>query len=157
VSRPDPSPLSDATPREYLEVVEAITALFIAIDAKDWEAARACLADRVNFDLSSVTGSPPQSVSTDTIIEGWKHELEPIQAVHHQVGNFRVTASVREADAFCYGIVYHYRPNVSGQNTRVLVASYNVHLVREPVGRWVIDRFRVNAKFADGNLELEKC
>ena len=60
-----------------------------------------------------------------------------------------------EANAFCYGIAYHYRRTKSGRNTRVFVGSYDFHLVLVHT-EWKINRFRFNAKFIDGNLELEK-
>lgn len=144
-----------ATPAEYLEIVEAITTLFIATDEKSWSAVRACFADQVLFDMSSLSGSPASMASADTIVEGWKQGLEPIEAIHHQAGNFRVAVEGNEADAFCYGIAYHYRPNVSGKNTRVFVGTYDFHLTCGR-GKWRIDRMRFNVKFVDGNLELEK-
>lgn len=146
-----------ADPANYVEVVEAVTALFVATDEKDWSAVRACFADQVLFDMSGLTGSPATMLGADAIVAGWKQGLEPIQALHHQVGNFRVRVeSGNEADAFCYGIAYHYRPNVSGQNTRTFVGTYDVHLVRGADGGWLIDRFRFRPKFVEGNLELEK-
>lgn len=145
-----------AAPGDYLDIVDAVTALFIATDEKDWAAVRACFTEQVLFDMSSLTGSPPTILPADTIVAGWQQGLEPIQAIHHQAGNFRVRAVADEADAFCYGIAYHYRPNVSGKNTRTFVGTYDVHLIREAGGRWLIDRFRFNVKFAEGNLELEK-
>lgn len=78
-----------------------------------------------------------------------------MQAIHHQAGNFRVTLRGDAADASCYAIAFHYRPNPSGRNTRTFVGSYDLGLRREG-GRWRIDRFRFDAKFVDGNLELEK-
>jgi len=143
------------TPGERLEVEDAITALFIATDEKDWAGVRACLADDVLFDMSSLTGTPPASVSADSIVEGWKQGLAPIEAIHHQVGNFRVRVQGDEAEATCYGIAYHYRPNFSGKNTRVFVGTYDFHLTCA-WGKWRIDRFRFQVKFVDGNLELEK-
>ena len=144
------------TPTEHLEIVDAITALFVATDEKDWGAVRACFTDQVLFDLSTLAGLPEARVPADTIVERWKEGLAPMQAVHHQVGNFRVNVSGDEAEASCYGIAYHYRPNFSGRNTRVFVGTYDFHLVCELAGAWRIDCFRFHSKFVDGNLELEK-
>ncbi len=60
-----------------------------------------------------------------------------------------------EADAFCYGIALHYRPNPSGRNTRTFVGTYDLGLRRDGE-RWRISRFRFGAKWVEGNLELEK-
>ncbi|HTM00825.1 MAG TPA: nuclear transport factor 2 family protein [Candidatus Omnitrophota bacterium] len=143
------------TPAERLEVEDAITTLFIATDEKDWVGVRACLADEVLFDMSSLSGAPAATMSADSIVEAWKQGLAPIQAIHHQVGNFRVCVHGEEAVATCYGIAYHYRPNFSGRNTRVFVGTYDFHL-KCGWGKWRIDRFRFQVKFVDGNLELEK-
>jgi 3-phenylpropionate/cinnamic acid dioxygenase small subunit len=152
---PVPTVSDPAALAERQEIVDLITTLFIMTDEKNWPAARACFADQVHFDLSSPLGTPAATVPADAIVEGWKFTLGPLQAVHHQVGNFQVRVEGNQADAFCYGIVYHYRPNASGKNTRTFVGTYDIHLTRSG-GGWRIDAFKVNAKFADGNLELEK-
>jgi 3-phenylpropionate/cinnamic acid dioxygenase small subunit len=146
----DPAALADRQ-----EIVDAITSLFIATDEKNWPAALACFADQVHFDMSSLTGSPAATVPADSIVEGWKMVLGAIQSVHHQVGNFRVRIEGNQAVAFCYGITYHYRPNRSGQNTRVIVGTYDFHLARRDAA-WRIDGFGFKVKFVDGNQDLEK-
>jgi hypothetical protein len=85
----------------------------------------------------------------------WEQGLRPIQATHHQAGNYRVDIHGEQATAFCYGIAVHYRETRSGRNTRTFVGSYDFHLLRIG-GRWRIDSFRFNLKFLDGNLELEQ-
>ncbi len=140
---------------DRLDVEDAITRLFVATDEKDWAAVRAWFTDEVLFDMSGVTGLPASRVPADQIVQGWKQGLDPIGAVHHQVGNFRVRVSGSEADASCYGIAYHYRRNVSGLNTRTFVGAYDLHLSRAS-GRWLIDAFRFRPKFIEGNLQLEK-
>jgi hypothetical protein len=135
-------------------IVDTITTLFVATDARDWESVRACFAPEVHFDMTSLAGGEPRQMSPDEIAAGWEHGLAPIEAVHHQVGNFRVDLRGSEASAFCYGIAYHYRRHPSGRNTRVFVGSYDFGL-REDGGRWRINGFRFDAKFVDGNLGLE--
>jgi hypothetical protein len=135
-------------------VIDRINELFIATDEKQWERVRACFTTDIVFDMSSLTGQPPSTVPSADVVAGWKAGLAPIEAVHHQVGNYRVTGGEREADAFCYGIAMHYRKTASGRNTRTFVGSYQFHLVRDGEA-WQIDRFRFEAKFVDGNLQLE--
>jgi hypothetical protein len=135
-------------------ITDTITTLFVATDARDWESVRACFAAQVHFDMTSLAGGEPQTMTPDAIAAGWEKGLEPIEALHHQAGNFRVDVRGTEASAFCYGIVYHYRRHPSGRNTRVFVGSYDIGL-REEGGRWRINGFRFVAKFIDGNLHLE--
>ena len=136
-------------------IVDIINTLFIATDARDWAAVRACLAPEVLFDMTSLTGGEPQRLGAQTIINGWEEGLRPLQAVHHQSGNFRVRIEGTRADAFCYAIAYHYLPRASGESTRTFVGSYDFQLDKA-TERWRITAFRFNLKFITGNLELEK-
>lgn len=142
------------------EVIEAIDDLFIATDRKDWAAVRAVLAQRVHFDMSSAGGGPAAELSGAQIADGWKEGLARIEAIHHQGGNYRVRVEGDHAEAFCYGVAWHFRPVASGRNTRVFVGSYDFSLQRQPGDsggvRWRITSFRYNLKFIDGNRELEK-
>jgi hypothetical protein len=137
------------------QVVDVITDLFIATDERDWPAVIDCFTPEVLFDMSSLGGPAAAATPAQAIAAGWERGLAPLAAVHHQAANFRVRLRGDEADAFCYGIASHYRPNPSGRNTRVFVGTYDFGL-RKDAARWRISRFRFNLKYVDGNLELEK-
>ena len=137
------------------QIVEVITDLFIATDRRNWPAVIECFAPHVMFDMSPLGGPPEALTTARDIAAGWEKGLAPLSAVHHQAGNFRVWPRGDEADAFCYGIALHYRPNPSGRNTRTFVGSYDFGLRRDGA-RWRISRFRFDAKFVEGNLELER-
>jgi 3-phenylpropionate/cinnamic acid dioxygenase small subunit len=134
------------------EIVDAVTRLFLATDDRDWGAVQECFADEVVF---SMAGSTPETKTPDAISGMWETTLDPIEALHHQVGNFVVKTQGDAADVFCYGIAYHYKPTRSGRNTRVFVGSYDLHLARVQ-GEWKIDQFRFNLKFVDGNVDLDR-
>lgn len=136
-------------------IIETITRLFVSTDRRDWESVRTCLTDQVMFDMSSMGGAEAAMVSAESIIEGWEKGLRPLHAIHHQAGNFLVEVGGDRATAFCYGIASHYLPNISGQNTRVFVGSYDFSLVRSG-GSWRISAFRFNLKYIDGNRQLEE-
>src|SRR5688572_25786541 len=110
----------------YLAVVDCINRLFIGTDERDWDAVRACLADTVHFDMTSVGAGPAAVVSGDQIAQGWETGLAPIESVHHQAGNYRVDVRGDEATAFCYGTATHYRKTRSGRNVRTFVGSYDL-------------------------------
>jgi hypothetical protein len=130
--------------------------LFVSTDNRDWAGVRACLTDTVHFDMTSVAGGQPADVSAEQIIAGWTTGLAPIESVHHQVGNFRVTVKGDAADASCYGIALHYRRTASGRNMRTFVGSYDFKLVTDDGDAWRISAFRFNLKFLDGNTALEQ-
>ena len=136
------------------DVTDCIVRLFIATDRRDWAGVRACLTDTVHFDMTSLAGGEPADVPAEQIVAGWTQGLAPIESVHHQAGNFRVTVRGGEAEAFCYGIALHYRRTASGRNTRTFVGNYDFTLVRAD-DAWRIRAFRFTLKFMDGNVDLE--
>lgn len=136
-------------------VIDTITRLFIATDRKDWAEVERLFTDQVRFDMGAADGE--QMKSGAEIAAGWRQGLAPIDAIHHQAGNFRVLVGGDRATAFCYGIAYHYKARKSGGSTRVFVGSYDFTLERRgPGDDWRISAMRFALKFIDGNRELEK-
>jgi uncharacterized protein YceK len=136
-------------------VIDTVNQLFIATDQKDWTRVAGLFAPKVRFDMTSLTGGQPETLTPQQIVDAWDKGLKPLKAVHHQVGNHLVAVTGREADVFCYGIASHYLPTKSGRNIRTFAGSYDLHLVKKD-GVWWIDRFTYNHKYIDGNPDLEK-
>ena len=153
---PAPPALAELLDRE--RVVARVTELFLATDRRDWPAVEACFAPTVAFDMSSAGAGPAASRTPGEIAAGWRDGLAGVEHIHHQAGNFVVSLAGDEADAFCYGIAYHFRARRDGRNTRVFVGSYEFRLARE-AGRapaaWRITAMRFALKFLDGNPALE--
>ena len=135
-------------------IVDCINQLFIGTDNRDWKMVKNCFASKVLFDMSSMGGGEAKEISSDEIIAMWDTGLKPLQAIHHQAGNFSVKINGKEANAFCYGIAIHYLPNKTNNNTRTFVGSYDFTLSKEN-DEWKINHFKFNLKFIDGNKELE--
>jgi len=133
--------------------IDVVNHLFVGTDNRDWPAVKECFADRVLFDMTSMAGGQPATMTPQQITDGWEQGLRPLKAIHHQAGNFLVTFGKHEADVFCYAIALHYLPGSPGGDVRRFVGSYELHLVN-PEGHWQIDRFRFNLKFIDGNKSL---
>jgi hypothetical protein len=137
------------------DIVETIVRLFVGTDSRDWKAVADCFASSVLFDMTSLAGGEPATVTPAQITAGWQTGLAPIEAIHHQAGNFLVDLSGDEATASCYATATHYRRVASGRNARTFVGSYDFYLKRDPSRRWRIDLFRFKLKFIDGNQSLE--
>ena len=136
------------------QIVGIINDLFTGTDNRDWVKVKRCLADKVLFDMTSLAGGSPSTMTPQQIVEVWEKGLKDLKAIHHQAGNYTVAVKGHEATAHCYGIAYHYLPNKTNQNTRTFVGSYDFHL-RDVDQTWRIDRFKFNLKFIDGNPNLE--
>jgi hypothetical protein len=148
-----PSGVADLVARQ--QITDCIVKLFVSTDARDWAGVRACFTDTVFFDMTSLAGGAPATLSADQIVAGWTQGLAPIESVHHQAGNFQITVRGDEADASCYGIALHYRHTASGRNTRTFVGSYDFTIVNRTGDAWRISAFRFKLKFMDGNPDLE--
>jgi hypothetical protein len=135
-------------------IIGVINDLFVGTDDRDWAKVKRCFADKVLFDMTSLAGGSPATMTPQQIVDAWDQGLKPLKAIHHQAGNFSVMVDGHEATAHCYGIAYHYLPNNTKQNTRTFVGSYDFHLAnRDQI--WRIDQFKFNLKFIDGNPNLE--
>jgi len=129
------------------EIVDTVTRLFVSTDNKDWGGVMDVFTEKVHFDMTSLAGGDPASLTSRQIVDAWDEGLKEVERVHHQTGNHLVTVSGAEAEVFCYGIATHYRSREEKKVT-TFVGSYDLHLVREPVG-WKIDAFRFNSKYAE--------
>ena len=115
---------------EEKNVVETVNRLFVSTDNRDWEGVKACFADKVVLDMTSMVGGEPNKLTPQQIADAWAQGLKGLKAIHHQAGNYDVSLKADKAKVFCYGIAFHYLPNPTGQNSRTFVGSYNFHLAK---------------------------
>ncbi len=139
---------------ERQKIEDTVVRLFVSTDRRDWASVKACLADEVTLDMTSLAGGEPLRLTAADVAATWEKSLKPIDQVHHQVGNFDVRIDGNEANVSCYGVAYHYRRIESPERTRTFVGSYDVHLMHAG-SAWRIDVFRFRLKFLDGNERLE--
>jgi hypothetical protein len=132
---------------DRLAVEDAVTGLFAAVDDKAWDRARSAFASEVLFDMTSLTGGEPATVGPETIVEGWATNLDPVAAVHHQIGNVRVDLDGDQASLFCYGTATHFKPEEAQRLTH-FVGTYDFHLIRSADG-WKIDGMRYNSTYVE--------
>jgi|SRR5208337_1635484 len=136
------------------QIIAVANNMFICTDRRDWSCVEDVFAPQVLFDMTSLGGGKPATMTPHQIANAWEQGLKSLAAIHHQAGNYQVSIKGDEADVFCYGIAYHYLPNSMNENIRMFVGSYNLHLVKMNAG-WKIDRFKFNLKFIGGNNDLE--
>ena len=136
------------------QVKQVVNRLFISTDNRDWATVSQLFAPKVLFDMTSMGGGEPVTLTPQEIVASWEKGLKPLKAIHHQAGNYIVHTNQYEAEVFCYGIASHYLPNKTNQNTRIFVGSYDFHLIKNG-DNWQIDKFKFNLKYIDGNPNLE--
>ncbi|MBX2891405.1 MAG: nuclear transport factor 2 family protein [Saprospiraceae bacterium] len=137
------------------QIVDVVSQLFIQTDNRNWLMVEKCFADDVEFDMTSLTGGEPETLTPQEITARWEDGFSDLKAIHHQVGNFVVDLHGGDfAHVFCYGIAYHFKPVESGRNTRAFVGSYEFDLERGEDDLWRISSFWFDCKFVDGNADL---
>jgi len=140
--------------KEEHNILNTLIQLFISTDNREWETVKKCFHEEVIFDMTSVAGGEPSVLSPQQIVDGWDEGLKGLNAIHHQVGNFQIEITpYLKATAFCYGTAYHYLANSENGNTRTFIGSYNFDLIKDG-NQWMINRFRFNLKFIEGNPNL---
>jgi hypothetical protein len=140
-----------------LSVEDVVVRLFVATDERDWAALESCFTTPFTLDMTSMAGGLPTQITPREIAAAWASAFEPLDHVHHQIGNLRTTISGSDAVVRCYGVAFHHRAAVSeALKTRVFVGTYEFKLRREN-SQWLVAELKFLLKFIDGNQELEKA
>jgi hypothetical protein len=133
---------------ERQNIEDTVNRLFIGTDNKNWPEVRSLFTDQVHFDMSSLTGAAPSTMTPLEITGMWDKGLAPVAQVHHQSGNFLIKINEQTADVFCYGTATHYKNPAFKTKVTSFVGSYNVHLAKSGLG-WKIDSLRFNKKYVE--------
>ena len=94
------------------KIIELINRLFISMDNRDWSEVKNCFSSEVLFDMTSMAGGEPVTLTSQQIVDSWEQGLKALKSIHHQVGNYMVNIDQGQAETFCYGIASHYLPNI---------------------------------------------
>jgi hypothetical protein len=135
------------------DIIETINRLFLAVDERDWDSLKLIMNDTVYLDYSSMTGTKPDELPLQQIINSWKELLPGFDATHHQLGNYLVDENNQFGKVFCYGTANHFLKNDSGMNLWTVTGTYEFKLNNE-FGPWRIMEMKFNLKFIDGNMGL---
>ena len=138
---------------EFL-IINLINSLFVNVDKRNWEGAKALFADKALLDYTSLGATEALEKTPQEIIDGWKSTLPGFQHTLHRITNHQVQINGEEAECFCYGTAGHYL--LEENETEALwevIGSYDFHLIRVN-DVWKIDLMRLNFKWMEGNKDL---
>jgi hypothetical protein len=150
-------PAAPTNPTLRQAVEDAVVRMFVATDERDWATLETCFTDPFTLDMTSMVGGAPATMTPAQVVAVWRQGFEPLDQVHHQIGNLRTTLDPQtpgRARVRCYGTAHHYRAQASDGKTRTFVGTYEIDLVDAAAG-WRIERLAFLLKFIDGNLRLE--
>ncbi len=144
--------------RDRARIEDAIVGLANATDGRDWDAAKAVLADQVllEYHIAGSAAAPiAQSMTADQFIAASKSVLPGYLHTQHLVGNMLVSVKGDGAVATSQVWMSHYLPNDQGEPYWNVAGTYRHELVRTKAG-WRISAMRVNILYEMGNTRLSK-
>jgi hypothetical protein len=141
--------------RARLAVEDAVVRMFVATDERDWVTLQDCFSSPFTLDMTSMVGGTPVVLTPREVASTWSEGFKPLDAVHHQIGNFRTEFNGETAFVRCYGVALHHRRAAPGIKSRVFVGTYEMQLSPDG-GKWRINHLVFKLKFIDGNLKLEE-
>ena len=83
-------PVTLETLVDQAEMIRIADAIDAAVDAKDWQAARAHFTDEISVDFTSLVGGDPATIPADALVDGWSENLTAEKQSFHLRGNHRV-------------------------------------------------------------------
>ena len=85
---------------EEKNVIKTVHRLFVSTDNRDWEGVKACFADEVVLDMTSVMGGEPKKLTPQQIAVGWAQGLKGLKAIHHQAPHRKGECAGCKGNAF---------------------------------------------------------
>lgn len=123
----------------------AIHLFFRAVDARDWDAVTATLADRVSLDYTSLFGGDPETLPAGEVTVRWRGLLPGFDATMHFLGPL-----VEDSDTVqCNVRGYHH---LDGETW--MVAGWYTLDVTDAGGQVRIRGITLETAYEDGSREL---
>ena len=95
------------------EIHDLVCRFMQAFDDKDWSLLRACLADTVLCDYSSLRGTPPGEEHADAYVARRKEALHEF-AMQHSFSNLQVEVQEDRARGRCNFTIHRFAPDFDG-------------------------------------------
>ena len=133
-------------------MTEVITRMLHAIDALDWETVRACFAEEVDTDYTSLWGGSPATVHIDDIISDWQQLAHGFDATQHLTGPIievdgQWHTHVRAhhwLDGAAWTVYGHYIAGIAGGR----IAALTLQTFQEEGDRELVTRARASRRRA---------
>jgi hypothetical protein len=134
----------------YMADEDVLPRMLFALDALDWTAVRATLADEVQVDYTSVLGGEPQILSAEDLIAGWQARMPGFDATMHLTGPVLAAGRTGPASRVeTHTIAYHHIQGDQG-GTWTVYGHYYAGIVDQK-----ITELALRAYFQEGNSDLD--
>ena len=130
-------------------LIRLANGLDVAVDAKDWGAARAAFADDITFAFGA-PDAPLTAMRADDLVALWRQNLHEAKASFHLRGNHIVTLDGDAATMRSHGYAWNRLPGLEGGDLWEVWGVYDYAFARTPAG-WRITSFRFVPLLDRGN------
>lgn len=79
-------------------VIQTVNQMALSADSRDWASCRACFADEVYVDYTSLAGGEPATIAADALIGSWEGLLPGFSATQHLLGSHVVNVQGENAE-----------------------------------------------------------
>ncbi|MGW1028239.1 nuclear transport factor 2 family protein [Streptomyces sp. NPDC002577] len=136
------------------EISETITRYFNALDAQDWPAMRATLAETLDLDFSELFGDPRETVASDDFVGAAPQRMGGFRATQHISPNHVITIDGDSAEVTAYMYAWHVVEAPDGtEHMYTLRGSYDITMRRTESG-WSMSRLRMNVWHETGSKDV---
>ncbi|MBI1244484.1 MAG: nuclear transport factor 2 family protein [Alphaproteobacteria bacterium] len=122
----------------------------MAVDARDWPAARAWFAEMARVDFSTLAGGEPTTVPADALVASWAGNLRGDKTSLHIRGETLVDIAGESATLRSNGYAWNRKPGGPDGDLWEVWGQYVHELVRTPQG-WRIVGFAFRALYQRGS------
>jgi len=116
-----------STDREQIE--HAVLGVVHHIDHKRWRELRACFADQVTTDYTSLFGGSPATQPANALIALWRETLSAV-TTQHLLGPVALTLTGDRAEASCHVRAMHHAPAARSGSDWEVLGHYHFELAR---------------------------
>jgi hypothetical protein len=133
------------------------TEIEMAVDRKDWSAARSHFTDTIRVDFTSLVGGEPATIPADGLIKGWSANLKGNKESLHMRGDARITINADNATVVSNGYTYNKMPGAPDNSGDIweVWGQYTHKMMRTPAG-WKVNDFTFLKTYERGSMWVKQ-
>ncbi|GAA1965905.1 nuclear transport factor 2 family protein [Kitasatospora viridis] len=134
-------------------LVDAVTAIFDTVDAKDWDAAERLFTPKLHADFTSLAGGEPAEITNVQLVGGWRVGLHARKESFHLAAHHRVTVDGDTAHVHVKGYAYNALDAELGGAVWEVWGTYEIPFTRTADG-WLATGLTFNATRTRGDAAV---
>jgi hypothetical protein len=131
-------------------IIDVVTAFAVALDTRNWELLRSCLADAVEVDYPDSVGVA--TFAADDLVATAQRFFGRLDATLHISANHQLTIDGDRATCVSSLLAAHFLASAGDQPVQRQVGYYTNHLER--IDRWRIRRTEQHQAWTEGNAAV---